>query len=466
MARVKTVDVSAVVDEAKVTAFTLQVMIVSAFIMFLDGFDINNIGYAAPSIIRAWHIANRAAFGSVFGASPLGILLGAPLLGYIGDRYGRKKAIFIGCLVFSVFTWAAVLTGNVRELAATRFLCGIGIGGVMPNVIALGSEYAPKRVRATLVVAMISGIGLGSAVPGPIAAWLVPRYGWQLLFTIGGVVGILAAILCLVALPESIKYFVARQEQRAKVVALLGKVQPDLATDADTAFVLRAEKQYTGFSPKHLFRDGYAPTTICLWILCGMNLMLYYFLFNWTPTLLASANIPLTKAALFTSVIQIGGLLGGWTIGYLTDKFGYTPVAALPFLGVIVVGSIGYLVNVSELLLIAALFLSGLSVLGFNYATNAVAGMVYPTAFRSNGSGWCFAVARAGSISGPLLGAMLISMHVSVQHLYALAAIPYLICCPVAVIFVGIYRRRFLAVPSGAVAAATQAGAAASPRGA
>jgi AAHS family 4-hydroxybenzoate transporter-like MFS transporter len=257
---------------------------------------------------------------------------------------------------------------------------------------------------------------------------------------------------------------VARQEQRAKVVALLRRVQPDLATDADTTFVLRDEKQYTGFSPEHLFRDGYASITICMWILCGMNLMLYYFLFNWTPTLLASANIPLTKAALFTSVIQIGGLLGGWTIGYLTDKFGYAPVAALPFLGVIVVGSIGYLVNVSEPLLIAVLFLSGLSVLGFNYATNAVAGMVYPTAFRSNGSGWCFAVARAGSITGPLLGAMLISMHVSVQHLYVLAAIPYLICCPVAVIFVGIYRRRFLAVPSGAVAAGTQAATAASPR--
>src|SRR5208282_1455023 len=142
MANAKVIDVSAVVDEAKVGTFTLRVVIVAAFIIFLDGFDINNIGYVAPAMIRAWQLPDPSAFGPVFGASPLGILLGAPLLGYIGDRFGRKKAIFIA------FTWAAVLTSSVRELVIVRFLCGIGIGGVMPNVIALVAEYAPKRLRA------------------------------------------------------------------------------------------------------------------------------------------------------------------------------------------------------------------------------------------------------------------------------------------------------------------------------
>ena len=333
MANARTIDVSAAIDDAKVSSFTLQVIIVSAFIIFLDGFDINNIGYVAPAMIRAWHLS-PAAFGPVFGSSPFGILLGAPILGYVGDRFGRKKAIFIACLFFSLFTWAAVLTHSISQLIWVRFFCGIGIGGVMPNVIALATEYSPKRVRATLVVAMFAGIGLGAGLPGPIGAWLIPKYGWPVLFHVGGVIGILAAILCLVALPESIKYFMVRERERGTVAAILRRVRPDLTVDADTEFVIRQEKRYTGFSPKHLFQEGYGPVTICLWILFAFNLMGYFFLFNWTPTLLATASIPMTKALLYTSVSQVGGLIGGWTIGHFIDKYGYTPVACMCTLAV------------------------------------------------------------------------------------------------------------------------------------
>lgn len=454
MANAKVIDVTSIVDEAKVTSFTLRVIVVAAFIMFLDGFDINNIGYVAPAIIKSWHLSSRGAMGPVFGASPFGILLGAPLLGYIGDRFGRKKAITISCLIFSLFTWAAVLTSTVTELAVIRFLCGIGIGGVMPNVIALGSEYAPKRKRATLVVAMISGIGIGAGVPGPIAAWLIPAHGWKILFHVGGVIGVLAAILCVVALPESIKYYSVREGCREKVMHLLRKVEPGIQLDAATTFSVHDEK-YTSFRLVQLFRDGFAPVTICLWILFATNLMCYYFLFNWTPTLLSSANMPLSKAALFTSVIQVGGVIGGWTIGYLIDRFGYTPVAILPFAGIIVVGSIGYLVFFSGTLLTVAMFLSGFTVLGFNYATNAVAGMMYPTAFRSNATGWCFAIGRAGSVTGPVLGGLLVGMNMSVQHLYVCAAIPYVIAAPVGLYFIRLYRRNFLGTKPPAASSQT-----------
>lgn len=457
MANARVIDVTSVVDEAKVTSFTIRVLVVAAFIMFLDGFDINNIGYVAPAIIKAWHLPSRAAMGPVFGASPFGILLGAPLLGYIGDRYGRKKAITIACLIFSLFTWAAVLTSTVTELAIVRFLCGIGIGGVMPNVIALGSEYAPKRNRGTLVVAMISGIGIGAGMPGPVAAWLVPAHGWKILFELGGIIGVLAAVLCVVALPESIKYYSVREGYRDKVIKLLRKVEPNLQLDSNTSFTVHDEKKYTSFRFVQLFQDGFAPVTVCLWILFAMNLMCYYFLFNWTPTLLSSANMPLSKAALFTSVIQVGGVIGGWTIGYLIDKFGYTPVAILPFVGIIVVGSIGYLVFYSASWLTVAMFLAGFTVLGFNYATNAVAGMVYPTAFRSNATGWCFAIGRAGSVTGPVLGGLLVGMNMSVQHLYVCAAIPYIIVAPVGVIFISLYRKKFLGAQ--AVASTSQAAA-------
>jgi AAHS family 4-hydroxybenzoate transporter-like MFS transporter len=458
MANARVLDVSAAIDEAKVSSFTLRVLIVSAFIIFLDGFDINNIGYVAPAMIRAWRLS-PAAFGPIFSSSPIGILLGAPVLGYIGDRFGRKKAIFIACLFFSVFTWAGAYATNVTELVWIRFFCGIGIGGVMPNVIALATEYSPRRLRATFVVAMFSGIGLGAGFPGPVGAWLIPKYGWPVLFHVGGVIGILAAVLCLVALPESVKYYMVKEEKRATVASILARIRPDLGITASDELVIRQEKRYSGFSPRQLFQEGYAGVTICLWILFAGNLMGYFFLFNWTPTLLATANIPMGKALLYTSVSQLGGLIGGWTIGRFIDKYGYAPVACLCVLAVPVVGCIGYVAVHASGALIPVMFFAGFSVLGFNYATNGMSGIVYPTAFRSNGSGWCFAVGRAGSVAGPLIGGALIAMRVPVQKLYLFAALPFVICVPVAFIFAGIYRRRYITAQTNAPAQATGAGA-------
>jgi len=456
MAEGRTIDVSAAIDEAKVSAFTLRVVVVAAFIIFLDGFDINNIGYAAPAIIRAWKLS-PAAFGVIFSSSPFGILLGAPVLGYVGDRFGRKKAIFIACLFFSLFTWACAFATSVNELVWIRFFCGIGIGGVMPNVIALATEYSPRRLRATFVVAMFSGVGLGAGFPGPVGAWLIPKYGWPILFHVGGVVGIVAAILCLVALPESVKYFMVKEEKRGAVASILARIRPDLGIDANTTFVIRQEKRYNGFSLKHLFQEGYAGPTICLWILFAGNLMGYFFLFNWTPTLLASANIPMTKALIYTSISQLGGLIGGWSIGRFIDKYGYTPVAWLCVIAVPIVGGIGYVAVHASNVLVPVMFLAGFSVLGFNYATNGMSGLVYPTAFRSNGSGWCFAVGRVGSVAGPLLGGMLIAMRVPVQKLYLFAALPFVICVPVAFVFAAIYRRRYLAASASAAPQTTAA---------
>jgi AAHS family 4-hydroxybenzoate transporter-like MFS transporter len=437
------VNVTEALDGATITRFTLVVLGLSVVIIFADGFDINNIAYVGPALIAAWGIADQSALGPIFGASLFGILFGAPILGYLGDRYGRKKAIVASGLIFSIFTWAAVFTHSLGELFAVRVICGIGIGGLLPNVIALNAEYAPRRLRATLVVLMFSGIGLGSAVPGPVAAWLVPHYGWHVMFTIGGILGLLATAACALGLPESVKYHVVRGHDGKRIAALLQRVRPDLAIDPEAGFVLSDEKAYAGFLPHHLFDDGRAPLTLLLWVMFVSALMGYFFLISWTPTLLAGAHIPVAKAALFTSIFQVGGLIGGWAICRPMDRMGMMPVALLFAAAIPVVAAIGYAAATSELLLGVVLFVAGFCVLGGQYAINAVSGLIYPTAFRSHGSGAAFAVGRVGSISGPVIGGALIGMHLPVETLYLCAAIPFVICAPACLAFARRYDRRF-----------------------
>ena len=143
------------VDEQSFSRFNLMILIWSFLALLADGFDLAALASAAPALGRAWHIA-RADFAPALSASVFGILLGAPLLGVAGDRYGRKPAILASCVVYSLSTLSVVWARNLDQVMILRALAGIGLGGLMPNLIALNSEFAPRRLRATPVVLMFA----------------------------------------------------------------------------------------------------------------------------------------------------------------------------------------------------------------------------------------------------------------------------------------------------------------------
>ena len=155
--------------------------------MMADGFDLLNASIAGPAIIKEWGIS-RSALGPVFSASLVGFLVGAPFFGYLGDRYGRRVAIISSLLFVGASTLASAWATDLQELLWLRFISGLALGGVLPNVIALNAEFTPKRLRATALVVMLTGIPLGGAVPGLVGATLMPAYGWPVIFIIGGIV--------------------------------------------------------------------------------------------------------------------------------------------------------------------------------------------------------------------------------------------------------------------------------------
>src|SRR5437764_1008639 len=285
-------DVSRIIDERRIDAFNVRLVVFSFFIVLLDGYDITAISFAAPELVRAWGITDRSALGPVFSASLVGMLFGAPGLGWVGDRYGRRIAIVASCAIFGVFTWGTVLADSLGHLMVLRFLAGIGIGGLLPNAIALNAEFAPKRLRATMIILMFTGVTFGGALPALVSVALVPKFGWQALFVVGGVLPILAAAAAALWLPESIKYLVVKGGARrsAEVAALLAKM--GTPADAKAGFTVQGEKVYPDLSVRRLFADGLGVITPLLWFLFVVNLMVFYFLISWTPTLLTSANVP------------------------------------------------------------------------------------------------------------------------------------------------------------------------------
>jgi AAHS family 4-hydroxybenzoate transporter-like MFS transporter len=437
-----TLDIARFIDDRRMNRFNAKIVIFCFFIVLMDGYDIGAVGYAGPSLVKAWGLQNMVALGTAFSAGLFGILFGSPIIGWIGDRYGRNRAIVLSLMIIGVFTLATAAAGSLPMLIALRFITGIGIGGMLPNTIALNAEFAPRRARATMIIVMFTGITFGGAVPGPVAAALVPDYGWQILFIIGGIIPIVLGFAAWAWLPESLKHLAVRPEDRPRAIDVLRQMDPNLMIQPDTRLVLSDERVYQSFRPVQLFQDGLHVITPLLWLCFICNLMSFYFMNTWLPIVLSSAHLPPSHAVLSTSIFQIGGTLGGLSLSRPIDKSGLMPVCVLFVISFLVAPFVGYAAT-PEWFLMAAIFLAGFTLLGLQFGLNATSAMIYPTSIRANGSGWAFAVGRFGSISGPILAGVLIGMHLPIEHLYLALLVPLGIGTVASFVLARLYFVRF-----------------------
>jgi AAHS family 4-hydroxybenzoate transporter-like MFS transporter len=434
MADAPVVAVSRLLDERGLSAFHIKLLVWSLFIVLIDGYDIGAIAFAAPSLVRDWHV-DREALGPVFSASLIGILFGSALFGWVGDRYGRKAALVGSLFLFGIFTWIAAYSSNITQMFWLRLIAGIGIGGVIPNVIAINAESAPRQLRAILALIAVGLVPIGGAIPGIVTATLVPQYGWQLLFLIGGIAPILIAIAAMFGLPESIKFMALHESHRAGMKRLIAEISPNFQVPSNAKFVIEDEKQFPGFNPVYLFQEGLAVITPLLWLLFALNLMGFFFLLSWTPTLLTAAHLPPATAALAGTSIQLGGTAGSLLMARWLATHRFLAISILFVIAVPVVASIGFVGVASETALLIVTFIAGFCVLGIQSGINVAGALVYPTSLRANGSGWELGIGRLGSIVGPLVGALFVAMPV--QQLYMWAALPFALG---AVVCFAIYR--------------------------
>ena len=425
MAEAPVVHVSRLLDERGISGFHVQLIVWSVLIALFDGYDISAIALAAPHLVREWHV-DRSSLGPVLAASNIGVLFGSMIFGWIGDRYGRKSALIQSLLVFGIFTWLGAHATNLDQMFWLRLIAGLGIGGVIPNMIAINIESAPLRSRATMGLIATGLVPLGGALPGFVSAALVPHYGWQILFLIGGIVPVVIAILAFFWMPESIKYMSIRESHRAKLTRVLERLAPGYRVPAGARFVIDEERQAPGVNPKYLFSEGLAVITPLLWLIFALNLMGFFFVLLWTPTLLTAAKLPPATAALTVASLQVGGTVGTLAlIGWIRRRQ-FQAVAILFLIAVPVVGSIGYIgLNGSETMLLVASFIAGACVLGVQSGINVCGALVYPTSLRALGSGWELGIGRLGSIVGPLVGALFVRMPV--DRLYMWSAAPFLL---------------------------------------
>lgn len=429
----QTIDVASVIENRKINGFQFVVIAWACAIMFIEGYDMQVVPFAAPAMIKAWHV-NKAYFGPVFGFGLFGYMLGATLLSNLGDKFGRKKLIVSGGLLFGAFTLASAFSATLRQLLVLRFIAGIGLGASIPTAIALAAEYAPSRARATTISILFIGYNLGSTAGGLLAAKFIPMFGWPIVFYIGGIFPILLSLCLIFALPESVRFLALQEGKREAVVRILRKLVPERSFDADARFILREEHR-SGVPVKNLFTEGRAFMTAMLWLAFISSLLGHTFLTSWLPTVLSGEGMSLSHAVVAGALLQFGGAFGAVLIGWLVDKRGITTIAVAFALAVPLIIFIGS-AHITDAVLMAAVFLIGIGMLGGQVGLNAMSGTIYPTYIRSSGAGWAFGVGRVGSILGPVIGGVLIGWGQPPSLLFIYAAIPFL-CCAGATYLLG-----------------------------
>ena len=419
----KKLNINTLVDEAKFTPFHWGVLIWCLMIIIFDGYDLVIYGVVLPILMQEWALSTVQA-GLLASTALFGMMFGAMSFGTLSDKLGRKKTIIICITIFSGFTFLGAFATTPTEFGILRFLAGLGIGGVMPNVVALMTEYAPKRIRSTLVAIMFSGYAIGGMASALLGAWLVPTYGWKIMFYLASI-PLFTLPLIWKFLPESLM-FLTKKGETEQTRAIVKKIAPEQEITPETTFVLNEPTVGDEAPLRALFQQGRMFSTLMFWAAFFMCLLMVYALGSWLPKLMIQAGYSLGASLMFLFALNIGGMIGAIGGGVLADKFHLKPVLSIMFtVGAIALILLGF--NSPQAVLYVLIAIAGAATIGSQILLYTFVAQFYPTAVRSTGMGWASGIGRIGAIVGPVLTGTLLTFELPHQMNFLAIAIPGII---------------------------------------
>ncbi len=426
----RNLDVNDVIDNARFNSFHWLVMCLCALLLIFDGYDLFIYGVVLPVIMKEWGLTPLEA-GALGSYALFGMMFGALLFGSLADKIGRKKGIAICFALFSVATIVNGFATSPTEFGICRFIAGLGCGGLMPNAVALMNEYAPKKLRSTLVAVMFSGYSLGGMLSAGVGIFMLPRFGWESMFFAAALPLLLLPVI-LYYLPESIGFLVRRGEHD-KARALLQRLDPGQSLGADVQLVIN-ERKGGGVSVLELFRNGLAVRTLSIWVAFFCCLLMVYALSSWLPKLMANAGYSLGSSLSFLLALNFGGMAGAILGGWLGDRFNLTKVKVGFFIAAAVsISLLGF--KSPTLMLYLLIFIAGATTIGTQILLYAGTAQLYGLSIRSTGLGWASGIGRNGAIVGPLLGGALMGIELPLQLNFMAFAIPGAIAALAMLVF-------------------------------
>ncbi|MFP7159195.1 aromatic acid/H+ symport family MFS transporter [Priestia aryabhattai] len=418
----KKININEFIDNQKFNRFHLMLLMCCIFIIIVDGYDMFMLGAILPALMEDWGM-DAVTAGRLGSYALFGMMVGAMVFGPLADRFGRKNIIFTCTVIFTVFTFTSGFANGPSSFGFQRFVAGIGLGGVMPNLIALVTEYAPKKLRNTLVAIMFSGHAFGGILASLGALVLLPLFDWRAVVWVTGIPLLVMPILYKV-LPESYSYYV-KENKKDKLLSILNKINKQNQFSKKDEFFMNGTDNIDT-SIKKLFTENRALSTLMFWVAAFVCLLVMYGLSTWLPKIMQSSGYPVGSSLLFLITLNLGAVVGSIFGGKLADRFGSRKILITFFiLGFLSLTALSLRPN--AVLLYILLFIAGGTTTGTQINTNSYVSQFYPSGIRSTGVGWELGVGRIGGILGPAVGGFLLSSQLPLQLNFLAFAIPCII---------------------------------------
>ncbi|PQV46778.1 MFS transporter [Paraburkholderia sp. BL21I4N1] len=400
------------------TGRVLRITLVCFAVSMIDGFDTLMLSFVAPLLAKSLQI-DHASLGRVFGAGFVGTVLGSLIVGPLADRFGRRPMLLLALAVTGVFTLACAFATSAETLALLRFIGGLGMGGAIPPVAAITAESSSPQRRSSLVILMFIGFPLGAVVGGAITAALMTRFGWPLVFVMGGASALIALVPVLLVIPRQSVVRAGRSVAWQRDAG----VGAGVATATAAAAAAVPPAGLVGKLFGNLFANGRLAATLALWFGVLSSMILSGFLVSFMPTILNLNGVAPARAALGAVVLNIGAIVGALVISMLVGKRGpFVPVTIAFLCGGVLTCALGQIIGAGNLAF-AMLFAVGACLVGGQLTFPAIASRLFPADVRAAGIGWAMAIGRTGSIIGPLVGGILLARHLPFDTLFMTAAL-------------------------------------------
>jgi len=408
--------IESALENQRIGAIQISVLVLCTLVQVCDGYDINSVAWAVPSLIHEWGLP-PPAFTQAFLWSSIGILIGALSSGPIGDRFGRRPLLLGSLAVFGIASLASAAAPSLLVLSASRFFTGLGIAGGFAGATALTGDYTPQRRRALMIMISFTGAPIGGFLGGQLVAALLPVFGWKVIFLIGGGFPLILLLILAIWLPESPRFLAARHSLTARQAELLRRLEvPEGAASGHVDVA-------TGNPIAMLFGKGYGLQTLLLWVIFFCSLMNLFLFAYWMPTVLNLMGFTPAQSVFASSLRDCGAIFAVLYLGHLIDRSGPERALALHYLvGAVFIAMIA-LIALPYLLLLITTFLAGMTIIGSQTGANATAGALYPARMRTCGIGWALGIGRLGGIAAPALGGYLLSIGMKPPKIFLSACI-------------------------------------------
>lgn len=414
-------------DRGDATGWTprqILVVVVCFAINMIDGMDVLILSYIAQALSSDWGL-KPDALGVVLSAGLAGMAAGGLLIAPLADRFGRRRIILAALAIMTLAMFGTAAATSIAGLIAGRFMVGVGIGTVLAAMAALTAEYAPSKHRSFAVAFLQAGYPIGATATGFVVAALLPHHGWKAMLLGSAILCAIAFPIVCLTLPESIDFLVRRQPRNA--LARINRLRSALHQPPLDSLPAIEATAIERAGVRGLFADGRAVPTLLLWLAIMLGFMTLYFVISWIPKLAIEAGLAPTDAIYAGATYNIGAFAGILAIGLAAARF---DLRRLIF-GFMALAAIALTIFGSATMPLAATlgvaFLIGMFVQGGFNGLYPLAASLYPPETRGTGIGWAMGIGRIGAVTGPMLGGVLLTAHVSLGVIFAVFAVPMLL---------------------------------------